>query len=62
MLTCKGWDRWPSTDTDWDLPKCEFMLIGTFHSLAKMPDICVHIDIEPLNQVTVAKYLGMFID
>ncbi len=36
--------------------------MGTFQSLAKMPDIHVHIDSEPLNQVTVAKYLGMFID
>ncbi len=27
-----------------------------------MPDIHVHTDNEPLNQVTVAKYLGMFID
>ncbi len=38
------------------------MLIWPFQSLAKMPDIHVHIDNEPLNQVTVAKYLGMFID
>ncbi len=45
-----------------NIPKCEFMLIGTFQSLAKMPDIHVHIHNEPLNQVTVAKYLGMFID
>ncbi len=27
-----------------------------------MPDFHVHIDNELLNQVTVAKYLGMFID
>ncbi len=45
-----------------NIPKCEIMLIGTFQSLAKMPDIHVHIDNEPLNQVTVAKYLGMLID
>ncbi len=45
-----------------NIPKCEFMLIGTFQSLVKMPDIHVHIDNEPLNQVTVAEYLGMFID
>ncbi len=38
------------------------MLTGTFQSLAKMPDIHVHIDTERLNQVTVAKYLGMFIN
>ncbi len=35
------------------------MLIGTFPARAKMPDIHVHIDNEPLNQVTVH---GMFID
>ncbi len=39
-----------------------FILIGTFQSLTKMPDIHVHIDNEPLNQVIVAKYLGMFIN
>ncbi len=38
------------------------MLIGTFQSLAKMPDIHDHIGNVPLNQVTVAKYHGMFID
>ncbi len=38
------------------------MLIGTFQSLANMLDIHVHIDNEALNQVTVSKYLGMFID
>ncbi len=27
-----------------------------------MPDIYVHINNEPLNQVTIAKYLGMFFD
>ncbi len=38
------------------------MLIDTFQSLTKMLDIYVHIHNEPLNQVNVAKYLGMFID
>ncbi len=38
------------------------MSIGTFQSLAKMPDIHVHIDNEPLNQISLAKYFGMFID
>ncbi len=38
------------------------MLIGTFQSFTKMPDIHVHFDNEPLNQVNVAKYLGKFID
>ncbi len=36
------------------------MLIGTFQSLAKIPDIHVHIDNKSFNQVTVAKYLGMY--
>ncbi len=45
-----------------NISKCEFMLIGTFQSFARMPDIYVHIDNEPLNQVTVTKYLGMFIN
>ncbi len=38
------------------------MLIGPFQSLTKIPDIHVHIDNKQFNQVTVAKYLGMFID
>ncbi len=39
-----------------------YTVIDTFQSLAKMPDIHVHFDNEPFNQVTVAKYLGMFVD
>ncbi len=35
---------------------------GTLVLQQLVPDIHVHIDNEPLNQVTVAKYLGMFID
>ncbi len=40
------------------------LLIVTFQSLAKMPDINVYNYNEPLNEVTVAKYLAidMFID
>ncbi len=45
-----------------NIPKCEFILKDTFQSLATMADINVHIDNEPLNQVTIDKYLGMFID
>ncbi len=30
-----------------------------FQSLAKVPDIRIHINDEPLKQVTVSKYLGM---
>ncbi len=35
--------------------------MGAFQSLTKMLDIHAHIDNKPLNQVTFAKYLGMFI-
>ncbi len=45
-----------------NIPKCEFMLISTFQSLTKMAYIHVHITNKPLNQVTVAKFRGMFID
>ncbi len=45
-----------------NVPKCEFMLVGTYQSLAKFPDIRIHINNEPLKQVTVSKYLGMKID
>jgi hypothetical protein len=38
------------------------MLIGTYQSLAKMPEISIHINNEPLHKVTISKYLGMFID
>ncbi len=38
-----------------NVPKCEFMLIGTYQSLAKINN-------EPLHKVTISKYLGMFID
>ncbi len=42
-----------------NVPKCDFMLVGTYQSLAKVPDIRIHINNEPLKQVTVSKYLGM---
>ncbi len=45
-----------------NVPKCELMLAGAFQSLAKVPDIRIHINNEPLKQVTVSKYLGMKID
>ncbi len=44
-----------------DVPKCEFMLIGTYQSLAKMPEMSIHINNEPLHKVPISKYLGMFI-
>ncbi len=45
-----------------NVPKCEFMLVGAYQSLAKVPDISIHINNEHLKQVTVSKYLGMKID
>ncbi len=39
-----------------NVPKCMFMLVGT---LAKVHGIRIHINNEPLKQVTVSKYLGM---
>ncbi len=29
--------------------KCEFMLIGTYQSLAKMPEMSIHINNEPFT-------------
>ncbi len=36
-----------------NVPKCEFMLVGTYQSLAKVPNIRIHINNEPLKQVTI---------
>ncbi len=33
-----------------------------YQSLAKMPEMSIHINNEPLYKVTISKYLGMFID
>ena len=38
------------------------MLIGTHQSIAKMADVIIHINNEQLKHVSVAKYLGMYID
>ncbi len=38
------------------------MLIGTYQSLAIMPEMSIHIKNEPWHKVTISKYLGMFID
>ncbi len=38
------------------------MLVGTYQSVTKVPDIRIHINNEPLKQVTVSKYLGIKID
>ncbi len=45
-----------------NVPKCEFMLIVMYQSLAKIPEMSIHINNEPLHKVTISKYLGMFID
>ena len=45
-----------------NVQKCQFMLIGTHQSIAKMADVRIHINNEPLKHVSVAKYLGMYID
>ncbi len=38
------------------------VLVGTYQSLAKVPDIRIHINNEPLKQLTISKYMGMKID
>ncbi len=37
------------------------MLIGTHQAVANMPKHSMHTTNEPLRQVSVAKYLGMYI-
>ncbi len=39
-----------------------FMLVVTYQSLAKVPDIRIHMNNDPLKHVTVSTYLGMKID
>ncbi len=38
------------------------MLIDTYEALKKILNINVHIDGEPINRVSVAKYIGMYIN
>ncbi len=38
------------------------MLIEMYQSHAKMPEMSIHINNEPLHKVTISKYLGTFID
>ncbi len=45
-----------------NVTKCEFMQIDTYQSIAKMPNLMFHINNEPLKKVSIAKYLGMYID
>ncbi len=42
--------------------QCEFMLLGTYQVPQKQPSPQIHIINEPLRQVSIAKYLGMYID
>ncbi len=39
-----------------------WVLIGTYHALKKILNINVHINGEPINRVSVTKYVGMYID
>ncbi len=41
-----------------NVPKCEFMLMGRYQSLAKMPEMAIHINNKPLHKVTISKYFG----
>ncbi len=45
-----------------NVDKCEFMLLGTYQALQNIPSSQIHINNEPLRQVSVAKYFGMYID
>ncbi len=45
-----------------NVTKCEFMQIGTYQPFAQMPNIMIHINNEPLKKVSIAEYLGMYID
>ncbi len=38
------------------------MLIGSYQALKKVFNINVHINGEPINRVSVAKYVGMYKD
>ncbi len=38
------------------------MLIGTYQALKKILNINVHINGEPINRVSVAKYVSIYID
>ncbi len=45
-----------------NVDKCEFMLLGTYQALRKIPRPQISINNEPLRQLSVAKHLGMYID
>ncbi len=45
-----------------NVDNCAFMLLGTYQALRKIPSPQIHINNEPLRQVSVVKDLGMYID
>ncbi len=45
-----------------NVDKCEFMLLRTYQALQNIPSPQIHINNKPLRQVSVAKYIGMYID
>ncbi len=45
-----------------NVTKCEFMQIGTYQIFAKIPNHVIHINNEPHKKVSIAEYLGMYID
>ncbi len=40
-----------------NVAKCELMQIGTYQSIAKMPNLIIHINNDLLKKVSIAKYL-----
>ncbi len=45
-----------------NVTKCEFMQIGNYQYIAKMPNLLIHTNNEPLKKVSITKYLGIYID
>ncbi len=45
-----------------NVPKCEFLSTEIYQFLAKMTNLRILINNEPLWKVSVSKYLGLYID
>ncbi len=45
-----------------NVTKCEFMQIGNYQYIAKIPNLLIHANNEPLKKVSITKYLGIYID
>ncbi len=45
-----------------NVTKCEYKQIATYQSITKMPNLIAHINDEPLKMISIAKYLGMYIE